>query len=108
MHLAWQHDWKLPVSLLDWAAWLNGALVGEGRLCCQSDKDCYLLTFLRKHMKNRWRFHQMHVQFAKGKMQLRAKGVIPWRWSFGLVVLNSLTPPEPWSWEVVTESAAQV
>jgi hypothetical protein len=115
LRLAWQHGWMLPVSPLDWAAWPNGALVGDdGRLCYQSDKDWrgYLLTFLRKydcHIKNRWRFHRMHLQFGKGKMQLPAEGVSPWRWSFGeLAVLNSLAPPEPWSWEVVTESTAQV
>jgi hypothetical protein len=106
LRLAWQHGWMLPVSPLDWNAWPNGPLINEdNRICCQPDRDWrgYLLTFLRKedpHVRNRWRFHRMHVQFAKGKMQRQQEGLLSWKWSSGeLAVLNPLTPPQPWSWE---------
>jgi hypothetical protein len=107
LRLAWQHGWMLPVSPLDWKTWPNGPLISDdNRICCQPDRDWrgYLLTFLRKedpHVRNRWRFHRMHVQFARGKKRRQQEGVLPWKWCSGeLAVLNSLTPPQPWFWEI--------
>ena len=106
LRIAWQHGWMLPVSPFDWKAWPNGSLISDdNRICRQPDRDWrgYLLTFLRKedpHIRNRWRFHRMHVQFARGKKRREQEGV-PWKWCSGeLAVLNSLTPPEPWFWEI--------
>ncbi|EPQ56534.1 hypothetical protein GLOTRDRAFT_128476 [Gloeophyllum trabeum ATCC 11539] len=108
LRIAWESGWMLPASPGDWDLWPNGALAHPSdarRLCGQPGRDWrkYLLAFLRRedlHVRNRWRLHRMHVQFARGKVKMGQAWERPWKWSVGsLGVRTSLVPPERMPWE---------
>lgn len=70
---------------------------------CNTTRLEELLSFLQKedvHVKNRWRFHKMAVQFARGRIQINQDNEVLWRWNVGeLGIRTSMTPPSPYDWE---------
>ncbi|KAK7005768.1 hypothetical protein R3P38DRAFT_2556032 [Favolaschia claudopus] len=110
LQLASQYGWMLPFTPLEWKEWRrrSGPEL-ESRLDQPLDWRKHLLTFLRKEelaIKNRWRFHRMAVQYARGRTRPATDTTAAWRWSVGeLGLRSSLIPPEVWAWEAppVTE-----
>jgi hypothetical protein len=100
LRLAHLHGWMLPVSPLEWApaSWPNASPID---LALQQPYDwrAYLLAFLRKenpHVRNRWRFHRMQIQFAR-----LGSGTSKRKWLVGeLGHRQSPEPPKAWEWEL--------
>lgn len=126
--IIWQLGWMLPACPTDWKSWdsvndplplLTGTLINPTFRKCDTapsssttvtrpnakDRDwrAYMLTFLSQstpHIRNRYRFHRMHMQYARGKQYKSEDGsVVKW-WSCGkLGVGTDLVCPEPYEWE---------
>ncbi|KAF9263900.1 hypothetical protein L218DRAFT_926721 [Marasmius fiardii PR-910] len=103
LRLAFKFGWMLPCVPADWANWPRDVTPLSLTLTQSFDWREYLLTCLRKedlHIRNRWRFHRMTVQFARGRALQNGEGKTTWRWSAGqLGVISGLERPEPRSWE---------
>ncbi|KAJ7230016.1 hypothetical protein GGX14DRAFT_409817 [Mycena pura] len=96
--LASQHGWMLPSTPAEWKEWrARSGPELDLRLDQRLDWRGYLLTFVRKEdrvIKNRWRFHRMSVQCARGQARPG------WRWRVGeLGLRSSIVPPDAWAWE---------
>jgi len=97
--LASQFGWMLPSTPIEWKEWRDRS--GPElhlRLDQPYDWHGYLLAFLRKEdrvVKNRWRFHRMTLQCARGRSRPGFK------WRVGELGLpSSVVPPEAWAWEL--------
>ncbi|KAJ6499024.1 hypothetical protein C8R45DRAFT_101340 [Mycena sanguinolenta] len=105
LRLATQYGWMLPCTPADWVEWRqqSGPEL-DLRLDQALDWRKYVLTFLRKEdrvVKNRWRFHRMTVQYARGRTRPAAEKIPAWRWSVGELGLpSSIVSPETSSWEL--------
>ncbi|KAF7361642.1 hypothetical protein MVEN_00507500 [Mycena venus] len=104
LHLALQFGWMLPSTPAEWKEWRDRAGPElDLRLDQPLDWRGYLLTFLRMEervVKNRWRFHRMAVQCARGRARPATDTEPAWRWSVGELGLpSSVVPPEAWVWE---------
>jgi len=102
--LASQYGWMLPSTPAEWKEWrARSGPELDLRLNQPLDWRGYLLTFLRKEdsaVKNRWRFHRMSVQCARGRTRPAAETSPAWRWNVGeLGLRSSIVPPEAWAWE---------
>ncbi|KAJ7268700.1 hypothetical protein B0H12DRAFT_1096209 [Mycena haematopus] len=103
--LASQYGWMLPSTPADWEEWQkrSGPEL-DLRLDQPLDWREYLLTFLRKEervVKNRWRFHRMAVQYARGRARPATETSPAWRWSVGELGLpSSMVFPEASPWEL--------
>ncbi|KAJ7346903.1 hypothetical protein DFH08DRAFT_205357 [Mycena albidolilacea] len=103
--LASQYGWMLPSTPADWKEWQDRSGPElDLRLDQLLDWRGYLLTFLRKQdrvVKNRWRFHRMAVQCARGRARPATETRPAWRWSVGELGLRSgILPPEASAWEL--------
>ncbi|GJJ16084.1 hypothetical protein Clacol_010363 [Clathrus columnatus] len=103
LRIAWMHGWMLPFTPRDWKNWPNGIFHNGSVLKVGHNQDwrTYLLTFLRKedvHVRNRWRFHKMAVQFGRGQSMAE----FCWRSQVGDVDFRPdvKKAPEPWCWEM--------
>lgn len=107
LQIAWNFGWMLPACPADWRSWHSSSKEGPRILSLSLGQTWdwreYLLLFLRKeepHVRNRWRFHRMTVQFARGKARLATETEAAWKWSVGtLGYRTSLMPLEERSWE---------
>jgi hypothetical protein len=95
----------LPSTPADWKEWRDRSGPElDLRLDQLLDWRGYLLTFLRKQdrvVKNRWRFHRMAVQCARGRARPATETRPAWRWSVGELGLRSgVLPPEALAWEL--------
>ncbi|KAG7093375.1 hypothetical protein E1B28_007055 [Marasmius oreades] len=102
VRLASTFGWMLPCTPADWSNWPSELTPLSFSLTQPYDWREYLLTCLRKenpHVRNRWRFHRMTIQFARGRT---GKGTF--RWSVGkLGVPSDLDEPKPELWELGSE-----
>ncbi|KAJ7346916.1 hypothetical protein DFH08DRAFT_780644 [Mycena albidolilacea] len=103
--LASQYGWMLPSTPADLKEWRDRSGPElDLRLDQSLDWRGYLLTFLRKQdrvVKNRWRFHRMAVQCARGRARPATEENPAWRWSVGeLGLRSSIVPPEALDWEL--------
>lgn len=123
--LIWQFGWMLPACPADWKSWnavndslppLTGVPIDmiPGKfnpnrtttLSNAKDWRAYMIIYLRNsnnnylHTVNRYRFHRMHIQHARGhEDNLEDGGKRKW-WSCGKYgVGTALECPEPYEWE---------
>ncbi|KAL7781763.1 hypothetical protein V8C37DRAFT_398120 [Trichoderma ceciliae] len=99
--------WMLPFTPADWSdnSWVADILsdISSSR---QSDIDWrhYMLTCINKddsNIKNRWRFHRMAIQFARGTDRFRSKEHPDWFWNAGeLGFKTDLDKPKLEIWEL--------
>ncbi|KAH8807561.1 hypothetical protein F5884DRAFT_343407 [Xylogone sp. PMI_703] len=98
--------WMLPLTPEDWSdsKWPSDLFEDtppSSRLGI--DWRGYMLTCLKKstpNIRNRWRFHKMAMQFARGKHYM-IKDRPQWRWKAGsLYSEQDLKKPIPESWEL--------
>ncbi|KAJ6474164.1 hypothetical protein C8R45DRAFT_1160359 [Mycena sanguinolenta] len=100
LRLATRYGWMLPSTPADWVEWRqqSGPKL-DLRLDQSFDWRKYLLSFLRKEdrvVRNRWRFHRIAVQYARGQADPAFT-----RWGAGeLGLASSTVSPEAWSWEL--------
>ncbi|KAG7093360.1 hypothetical protein E1B28_007042 [Marasmius oreades] len=103
LRLASSFGWMLPCIPADWSNWPNELTPLSLTLTQSVDWRYYLLTCLRKedlHVRNRFRFHRMTVQFARGRAKKNSDGETIWRWNVGqLGFTSSSERPEPKTWE---------
>ncbi|GJJ15206.1 hypothetical protein Clacol_009482 [Clathrus columnatus] len=105
LRLAWLHGWMLPFTPQDWNNWPNGTFRNGIIFKVDETQDwrSYLLTFLRKedvHVRNRWKFHKMAVQFARGAKKMIYGTMVCLRPDVGeLGFRPDVKPPRPWFWE---------
>ncbi|KAL7947621.1 hypothetical protein V8C42DRAFT_290148 [Trichoderma barbatum] len=101
--------WMLPFTPADWSdnSWVSD-LLADTSSSRQADVDWryYMLTCVKRdipHVRNRWRFHRMAIQFARGTNRYRSKEHPDWFWNAGnLGFVTSLDKPEPNTWELYT------
>ncbi|KAM0263914.1 hypothetical protein ACHAQJ_000949 [Trichoderma viride] len=99
--------WMLPFTPADWSdnSWAVEILADTSSLR-QDEFDWrhYMLTCVRKddaHIRNRWRFHKMATQFARGTNRYRSEEHPDWFWNAGnLGFKTSLDKPKPEAWEL--------
>lgn len=119
--LVWMHGWMLPACPADWKSWdkVNDPLppltgvprtdipsFNPNRLTSsphERDWRAYLVSALRfdsRHMRNRFRFHRMHIQFAR-HVYRTTEDDLEHSSVFGgsLGVRTSLDCPVPYEWE---------
>ena len=120
--LVWQFGYMLPACPMDWKSWnaVNGplppltgipanAIPGTHNpsrvtgLSNAKDWRAYLIIYLRQdeaHARNRYRFHRMHMQFARGKKDHLEDGTERTWYICGKAGLaTALECPEPYEWE---------
>ncbi|RFU35783.1 hypothetical protein B7463_g584, partial [Scytalidium lignicola] len=97
-------SWMLPLTPADWVhSKLPADLTPELLFSRQTHIDwrSYIITCLRRatpHLRNRWRFNRMALQFARGKV---SKADPSWFWKAGKLGLTfRLEKPEPEAWEL--------
>jgi hypothetical protein len=104
LRLAQQLGWMLPCTPADWEIWSGPSPIVPGDF----DWRAYIQTCLKKdnrHLRNRYRFHSMAVQIARGRAQCNGDGEVTWRWNAGkLGVKTPLEKPTPYGWEIVQSS----
>ncbi|KAL7934744.1 amino acid permease domain-containing protein [Trichoderma chlorosporum] len=101
--------WMLPFTPADWSdnSWVS-EILADTSSSRQADIDWrhYMLTCVKKDLpsiRNRWRFHKMATQFARGTNRYRSKEHPDWFWNAGnLGFRTSLNKPEPNTWELCT------
>lgn len=99
--------WMLPFTPADWNdnSWTKDVLADTSS-SRQSEIDWrhYMLTCVEKtdpHIRNRWRFHRMAIQFARGTNRYRSEEHPDWFWNAGSLGFKpSLDKPEPEIWEL--------
>lgn len=99
--------WMLPFTPADWNdnSWTKHVLADTSS-SRQSEIDWrhYMLTCVEKtdpHVRNRWRFHRMATQFARGTNRYRSEEHPDWFWNAGSLGFKpSLEKPEPEIWEL--------
>ncbi|KAM0517089.1 hypothetical protein ACHAPE_005201 [Trichoderma viride] len=99
--------WMLPFTPADWNdnSWTKDVLADTSS-SRQSEIDWrhYMLTCVEKtdpHIRNRWRFHKMAIQFARGTNRYRSEEHPDWFWNAGSLGFKpSLDKPEPEIWEL--------
>lgn len=105
LHIAWAHGWMLPMTPEDWKHWPNEIFHTGTAFRVGSDADwrAYLLIFLRKedvHVKNRWRFNKMALQFARGRSEVIDMREYRWRFNVGELGFRAdVIPPRRLPWE---------
>jgi len=102
--LTCQSGWMLPVTPVDWIEWKakrNPYPILSPTLSNDLDWRRYIVACARledPHVKNRFRFHRMHVQFATSS---RCNPDSEWTWNVGnLDQYSSLSEPDTWDWEL--------
>ncbi|KAF5013623.1 hypothetical protein FDECE_384 [Fusarium decemcellulare] len=92
--------WMLPFTREDWSdsKWANGWSKNSGPKS-HIDWRAHMLTCLNKntpHVRNRWRFHMMAVQFARGTSRFRNEKRPDWYWNAGKLGFKpNMDPPNP-------------
>jgi hypothetical protein len=120
--MVWQMGYMLPACPLDWKSWnaVNGplppltgvpieAIPGpynrDRKTTPSNQKDwrAYMLTYLKlddRHARGRYRFHRMHIQYARGLDKVLDSGVTLKYWSCGnFGVGTALECPPAYNWE---------
>ncbi|KAL0581795.1 hypothetical protein V5O48_000274 [Marasmius crinis-equi] len=107
LRLASSFGWMLPCTPADWSSWPAELTPLSFALSQPYDWRGYLLKCVRKeepHVHNRWRFHKMTVQIARGRYQVNAEGETTFTFVAGKLGLPSTgEKPEPAPWEVLNE-----
>ncbi|UKZ81540.1 hypothetical protein TrVFT333_009312 [Trichoderma virens FT-333] len=101
--------WMLPFTPADWSdnSWVS-EILADTTSSKQADIDwrSYMFTCVKKDLpsvRNRWRFHRMAIQFARGTNRYKSKEHPDWFWNAGnLGFITSLDKPEPNAWELYT------
>jgi hypothetical protein len=104
LRLAQQFGWMLPCTPSDWENWSAPSPIAPGDFNWRA----YIQTCLKKddhHLRNRYRFHSMAVQIARGRARYDGDGEVTWQWNAGkLGVKTPLEKPTPYDWETVQSS----
>lgn len=99
--------WMLPFTPADWSdnSWAED-IFADTSSSRQSEIDWrhYMLSCVKKtdpNIRNRWRFHKMATQFARGTNRYRSEEHPDWFWNVGSLGFKpSLEKPEPEVWEL--------
>ncbi|KAJ3542908.1 hypothetical protein NM208_g3852 [Fusarium decemcellulare] len=97
--------WMLPFTPDDWSdsKWTNDWFKNSGQKS-HIDWRAHMLTCLNTntpHVWNRWRFHKMAVQFARGTSRFRNETRPDWYWNAGKLGFKpNMEPPTHEEWEL--------